>query len=310
MRPPRTGDTRDDVDHRLAVGVRRTAGDRRGAGHRRDDGLRVAAVLLGRAGSQALPGKNVMRLLGRPSLHYPLMAARASGVVDALYVSTDSDEIARLAAPFGAQRIVRPARLASHQALLEEAIHWTCQQIEQRGPAPDAYLILLCNAVTVLPDRIRQAARMLAEDASADAVVTAARGNMFSPVRARAVDAAGDRLVSYVPWDVLERAVPVSCDRNQSPPCYFIDHSFTLTRRATVARLPEQPGPFRWMGRHIRFVEQAPGPGDIDLPWQVPVAEWWLREHGFTATRLPYPTPRLTRAPRPRRRQPRAPVAR
>lgn len=268
----------------------------------RPPGLRVAAVLFGRAGSQALPGKNVMRILGRPSLHYPLLAARASGVARDVYVSTDSDEIGRLAEALGARRIQRPAPLASHAALLEDAIHWTFQTIDaQAGGAYDAYLILLCNAVTVLPDRIREAAAQLARDPEADAVATAARWPMFSPVRARTPDAAGEAIESYVPWDVLERSVAVSCDRNQSAPCYFFDHSFTLARRRTLAALPQQPGPFRWMGRRIRFIEQAPGCGDIDLPWQVPVAEWWLRAHGFTAARLPY---RVDRPPRRARRAP------
>jgi hypothetical protein len=27
------------------------------------------------------------------------------------------------------------------------------------------------------------------------------------------------------------------------------------------------------------MVEQAPNPGDIDAPWQIPAAEWWIAQY-------------------------------
>jgi hypothetical protein len=246
-------------------------------------------MLLGRAGSVGVKGKNVKDILGRPSLHYPLMAAHASGVVNDLYVSTDSEEIIRLAQPFGAYALQRPSPLASNTALLEDAIAWTFNKIETLRPRTyDLYLILLCNAVTVLPDRIRAAYDLLQADPSIDAVVTAAKWNMFSPLRARALDRTTGWLRPYVSLNTLRRSTSISCDRDQSTNAYFCDHSFSLTRRATLKRLTRNPGPFKWMGRRIRMIEQMPGTGDIDLPWQLPVVEWWLRQHGFSETDLPY----------------------
>jgi hypothetical protein len=42
------------------------------------------------------------------------------------------------------------------------------------------------------------------------------------------------------------------------------------------------------MGNRIRFIEQPPGAGDIDMAWQIPAVEWWLRAHGFTEDVVPY----------------------
>lgn len=250
---------------------------------------RICAVLFGRRGSVALPGKNVRHILGRPSLHYPLMAARASAVVDELYVSTDSREILDLARPFGVKEIQRPAQLATDEALLEDAIAHAFHTIEQTAPSPaDLYLILLCNAVTVLPDRIRQAADILRRDPGAASVTTGSKWNMFSPVRARRLDPESGLLINYVSTDLLSRVVTISCDRDKSEDCYFCDNSFTLVRREALARLHENHGPFKWMGNRIRFIEQVPGGGDIDVAWQVPVVEWWLQQHGFTETKVPY----------------------
>lgn len=237
----------------------------------------------------ALPGKNVRQILGRPSLHYPLMAARDSGVLQAIYLSTDSQEIRDRARPFGVREILRPAHLAGNDALLEAAIAHAFGAVEQDfGKRVDFYLILLCNAVTVLPDRIRQAYEILRRENGADSVTTASRWNMFSPVRARRANPEEGTLSSFVPLDLLGRVAPVTCDRDQAGDCYFCDNSFTLVRREVLARLEQQPGPFRWMGRRVRFIEQLPGAGDIDLTWQVPAAEWWLREHGFTEETVPW----------------------
>lgn len=250
---------------------------------------RIRAILFGRGGSVALPGKNVRQILDRPSLHYPLMAARASEIVQDLYVSTDSREILDLARPFGVEEIHRPAHLATNDALLEDAIAHAFQTIEQTTASPaDWYLILLCNAVTVLPDRIRQAADMLRRDHTADSVTTGSKWNMFSPVRARRLDPATGLLANFVPADLLSRVVPISCDRDKSEDCYFCDNSFTLVRREALARLHENHGPFKWMGNRVRFIEQMPGGGDVDVAWQVPVVEWWLQQHGFSETKVPY----------------------
>jgi hypothetical protein len=245
-----------------------------------------------------VPGKNVARILGRPSLHYPLMAARASGLVDELYVSTDSEDILELARPFGIRPIHRPASLATNDALLEDAIAHAFEVVERTSPHPvDLYLILLCNAAAVLPARLRQAFRMLQEDPAADSVTTVAKWNMFSPVRARRLDRAAGLLGHYVPLQLLSQAVNVVCDRDRSLDCFFCDHSFTLTRRRTLARLREHEGPFRWMGGRIRAIEQMPGAGDVDVPWQLPVIEWWLRQHGFTEGHVPYDVERGAMSP-------------
>jgi hypothetical protein len=41
------------------------------------------------------------------------------------------------------------------------------------------------------------------------------------------------------------------------------------------------------MGQKIYPLEQWGG-CDIDYSWQVPGVEYWLRQHGFTETDVPY----------------------
>jgi len=70
------------------------------------------AVVPARGGSKRLPRKNVLPLAGKPLLAYTLAAALDSGVFERVVVSTDDEEIAAVAARFGAEVQIRDPALA------------------------------------------------------------------------------------------------------------------------------------------------------------------------------------------------------
>ena len=75
------------------------------------------ATVCARGGSVGVPGKNIRPLLGKPLIGWTIEQAFASGIVDKVYVSTDSAEIARVASSFGAEvPFLRPAELATASA--------------------------------------------------------------------------------------------------------------------------------------------------------------------------------------------------
>ena len=57
----------------------------------------VVALMIGREGSVGFPDKNIYPVLGRPLMAYPLLAAKASRLVEKIYVSTDSEKIKNIA---------------------------------------------------------------------------------------------------------------------------------------------------------------------------------------------------------------------
>ena len=249
--------------------------------------LRIIAIVFGRAGSQGLPNKNVMSILGRPCVTYAVQAAKASGIVQKIYISTDSKEIQQVCQPYGVEHITRPSELANHSALLEDAISHAFNEVESRETMPvDFYLILLANAPTVIPKRLQKARDILVSEPQLDCVTTGAKLNMYTAVRAWKMDSKTKRIKNYIPLEILNREVDVSCDRNKSEDCYFCDHSFTLVRRDALANLPDNVEPFRWMGNTRHLLEQPAGACDIDIKWQVPLVEQWLRDHGFSEEKL------------------------
>lgn len=84
------------------------------------------AIIPARGGSSRIPRKNVVEFRGRPMLHYPIEAARQSGLFSAIYVSTEDKSIKTIAINCGARVISRPAHLAldevGTQKVMQQAV--------------------------------------------------------------------------------------------------------------------------------------------------------------------------------------------
>ncbi len=75
--------------------------------------MRTLGLIPARGGSKGIPRKNIKLLAGKPLIAWTIEAALASKMLDAIVVSTDDEEIARVAREFGADvPFMRPAALA------------------------------------------------------------------------------------------------------------------------------------------------------------------------------------------------------
>ena len=85
------------------------------------------AVIPARGGSKGLPGKNIKLLKDKPLIAWSIECALLSKNIDRVIVSTDSDEIKKVALEFGAEVIERPAHLSTDEAttisVLEHIVH-------------------------------------------------------------------------------------------------------------------------------------------------------------------------------------------
>jgi len=87
------------------------------------------AIIPARGGSKRIPRKNVKAFCGRPMIAWSISAAFATGIFDAVLVSTDDEEIAALAELNGAEApFRRPAELANDHTptlpVIDHAIRW------------------------------------------------------------------------------------------------------------------------------------------------------------------------------------------
>lgn len=96
------------------------------------------AVIPARGGSKGLPGKNIRLLNGKPLIAWSIEAALASLSVNRVIVSTDSEEIARIAMEFGAEILIRPEELATDEATTIAVL----EDIINKIPEADTVIVL------------------------------------------------------------------------------------------------------------------------------------------------------------------------
>lgn len=94
----------------------------------------MLAVIPARGGSKGVPGKNIKELAGKPLIGYTIEAAIASNIFEKVIVSTDSTEIAEIAAGFGAEvPFLRPHEISGDLTSSDDVILHALSFYEQQG---------------------------------------------------------------------------------------------------------------------------------------------------------------------------------
>jgi CMP-N-acetylneuraminic acid synthetase len=244
----------------------------------------ITALIIGRAGSSGIPGKNILKILDRPMMAYPLLAAQNSKYCEKIFVSTDCQNISEIGRRYNAQIIDRPDYLASNEALAEDAYIHGYEQIRKTiNQEPEFLILMFCNGATVLSKYIDEAVELLRADPNLDSVTTASEYNMFSPLRAKKIDENG-KLIPFVPVEYFGE--DASCDRGSQGDVWFADCSLFVVRPHCMNKRNGYP-PFTWLGKNVKPLKQVGGQ-DIDSEWQVPIVEHWLRKNGFGIDYTPY----------------------
>lgn len=83
----------------------------------------IVVVIPAKADSKRLPDKNMALIDGKPLLFYTIKTAKECKLIDKVYVSTDSSEIAEFAREEGASVIIRPAELCGEVPVVEVYRH-------------------------------------------------------------------------------------------------------------------------------------------------------------------------------------------
>lgn len=133
---------------------------------------KIMGIIPARGGSKGIPGKNIRLLGGKPLIYYAAHAARESGLVDRLLLTTDSTEIAEVGKGLGIEvPFLRPKELAQDNTpmfpVIDHAIHF----VENEGWQPDIILLLQPTAPLRRPEHLRAAVKIL-EDTKCDAVAS------------------------------------------------------------------------------------------------------------------------------------------
>ncbi len=131
------------------------------------------AIIPARGGSKRLPGKNMMLIGGKPLIGWTIEAAIQSGVFSRVVVSTDSWEIAVMAAQFGAEvPFMRPPELALDDTpSIEVLIHAANELMSGKETHYSHLACLQPTSPLRTAENIREAIKLL-EEKQADAIIS------------------------------------------------------------------------------------------------------------------------------------------
>jgi CMP-N-acetylneuraminic acid synthetase len=104
--------------------------------------MKPLCIIPARGGSKRFPRKNVALLAGKPLIAYAIDAARESGVFDQVCVSSEDEEILKIASEFGADARKRDSKLSSDTAQMKHVCAAVLEEYQKQGKDYDAFALL------------------------------------------------------------------------------------------------------------------------------------------------------------------------
>ena len=189
----------------------------------------ILGIVPARGGSKGVPGKNMRSLAGRTLLDYTATAARESGVIDRVILSTDSEDIAAAGRRAGLEvPFMRPAELAQDETPMLPVVTHALDTLSASNWTPDVVVLLQPTSPLRRAAHIRDAVRMLCET-GADSVVSVVQvPQHLSPDYVMRLD--GGVLRPFLP-DGSRVA-----RRQDARPAYVRDGTVYAFRRTTLER--------------------------------------------------------------------------
>lgn len=133
--------------------------------------MKKIAIITARGGSKRIPHKNIKDFLGKPILAYSIEAAVASNEFDEVMVSTDDEEIAKIAQQYGAKvPFYRSEKTSGDFATTNDVLLEVIEEYEKRGQIFDMGVCLYPTAPFVTADKIKNAINTL-ENSDADTLI-------------------------------------------------------------------------------------------------------------------------------------------
>lgn len=165
----------------------------------------IIAVIPAKSDSKRLPNKNMALINGKPLLYYTIKAAKDCRLVDKIYVSTDSPEIAAFAEKEDVSIIIRPEELCEDAPIVEVYFH-ALMSIEDKdvthivGLQPDH------------PDRkadLEQVIKYAIEKNLDDLISVDLRGVKNGSIRIMKAEALRERRISVIAGSVMDNATNI-----------------------------------------------------------------------------------------------------
>ncbi len=222
----------------------------------------AVALVPARAGSERVPGKNVLPLAGHPLIAYSIAGAQEAGIFTTVVVSTDSEQIAAVARRYGAEVPgLRPPEMSTATSF---DIEWVLHVMRERDE--EIFAILRPTSPFRTAATIRRAYERLVELGDRADSIRAVEPARQHPGKMWTIE--GDLMAPLLPQP--EGETPLHSRQYQALPKVYAQNS---SLELAWSRVLDDPVP-TISGRRVApfFTEGAEG-FSIDYPGDVEVAE-------------------------------------
>ena len=126
--------------------------------------MKRIAIIPARSGSKSLKDKNIKPLKGKPLICYAIESALESGVFDLVFVSTDSEEYAKIARAAGADvRFLRSGATAGDTTSSWDTVREVMSRFEEEGLFFDELMLLQPTSPLRTSEDIKNAVAIMEE---------------------------------------------------------------------------------------------------------------------------------------------------
>ncbi len=165
--------------------------------------MKAIAIITARGGSKRIPGKNKKDFLGKPIICYSIEAAISSGLFEEVMVSTDDEEIAKIAKEAGASvPFMRSAASSDDFATTDDVLMEVLEEYEKRGRVFDYMACIYPTAPFVTAEKLKNALNLLIEEKASGVMPVVSFS--FPPQRGMVVR--NGRLEYCYPENILKRS--------------------------------------------------------------------------------------------------------
>ena len=228
---------------------------------------KIIAIIPARGGSKGLPGKNIRDLAGKPLIAWTIETALNSKACSRLIVSTDSQDIKKIAQDWGAEvPFIRPKPLASDTATSISVVNHAIKYLQNDGIKETDYMLLLQPTSPLRTGVDIQNAIDLGKSKQAVAVISVTESN-YHPCKTHLITQQG----------VLQKFFKNSSDneRRQDLPLTYAENGAIYLNRISSLLEEQMFIPENKTHPYIMPPERSI---DIDTPWDLYVADLILKD--------------------------------
>lgn len=195
--------------------------------------MRAIAIITARGGSKRIPRKNIRDFCGSPIISYSIDAAINSNIFTEVMVSTDDEEIAKIAIDNGAKvPFYRSSKNSDDYSTTADVLIEVLSEYEKNGLKFDYLCCIYPTAPFVTSEKLKLALKKMINE-KAEAIIPVVK---FSYPPQRAFIIKDDKLIYKYPENVFKRSQDLESLYHDAGQFYFIKVETFMKNKTLVCK--------------------------------------------------------------------------